>query len=66
MGPQIPARPFGESKILIAEQDSKIIGIRAFMYWNWVNCEEEVIAVRAVDTATDPMHQGKGILANLQ
>jgi len=57
--------PFGESKILIAEQDSKIIGIRAFMYWNWVNCEEEVIAVRAVDTATDPMHQGKGIFSKL-
>jgi N-acetylglutamate synthase-like GNAT family acetyltransferase len=57
--------PFGESKILIAEQDSKIIGVRAFMYWNWVNSEEEVIAVRAVDTATDPLHQGKGIFSKL-
>ena len=57
--------PFGESKILIAEQDSKIIGVRAFMYWNWMNSEEEVFAVRAVDTATDPMHQGKGIFSKL-
>jgi len=57
--------PFGESKILIAEEENKIIGIRAFMYWNWANNEEELITVRAVDTATDPNYQGKGIFSKL-
>ena len=57
--------PFGQSKILLAEEDQKIIGLRTFMHWNWVSDHGTVTAVRAVDTATDPAHQGKGIFKKL-
>lgn len=57
--------PFGESKILLAKESGKIIGIRAFMKWKWTNNEQTVDAVRAVDTATDPDFQGKGIFRTL-
>ena len=57
--------PFGASKIIIAEEEGKLIGIRAFMYWKWIAGANERTAVRAVDTATDPAHQGKGIFTRL-
>jgi N-acetylglutamate synthase-like GNAT family acetyltransferase len=57
--------PFGASKIIIAEEDGKLIGIRAFMFWKWIAGEKQRTAVRAVDTATDPAHQGKGIFTRL-
>jgi GNAT superfamily N-acetyltransferase len=57
--------PFGESKILLAKENNQIIGVRAFMYWNWVCGTENVKTVRAVDTATLPSHQGKGIFKKL-
>ena len=56
---------FGKSKILLAVEADKIIGLRAFMRWNWISGEESVKAVRAVDTATDPAFQGKGIFKKL-
>ena len=56
---------FGSSKTLIASVDQRIVGLRTFMYWNWVKGSEKIIAVRAVDTATDPAYQGKGIFRNL-
>lgn len=57
--------PFGKSKMLVAVADDKIIGLRTFMHWSWVSKQEEVSAVRAVDTATDPAYQGKGIFKKL-
>jgi GNAT superfamily N-acetyltransferase len=57
--------PFGKSKILLAKEDGKIVGLRAFMRWRWVSASETVSAVRAVDTATDPAYQGKGIFKKL-
>ncbi len=57
--------PFGASKILLAKEDGKIVGLRAFMRWSWVSGLERVEAVRAVDTATDPAYQGKGIFKKL-
>lgn len=57
--------PFGESKVLLAEQDSQILGIRAFMTWRWQMGNQVWNAYRAVDTATDPNHQGKGIFKKL-
>jgi len=57
--------PFGPSKILLAKEKSKIIGVRAFMYWKWVKKNQEVLSVRAVDTATSPDYQGKGIFKTL-
>ena len=57
--------PFGISKMILAEEDNQLIGVRTFMYWNWVRGEEVCRAVRAVDTATDPAFQGKGIFSKL-
>lgn len=57
--------PFGASRILLAREGDQIIGLRAFMYWDWASGKERVKAVRAVDTATDPAHQGKGIFRKL-
>lgn len=57
--------PFGRSKMLLAKEQGKIVGLRAFMHWKWVSTGESVSAVRAVDTATDPAFQGKGIFKKL-
>ncbi len=57
--------PFGESLVLVAEEENKIIGVRAFMRWKWQREDEVYSAFRAVDTATHPEHQGKGIFKKL-
>ncbi|TRO65106.1 GNAT family N-acetyltransferase [Christiangramia sabulilitoris] len=57
--------PFGESLILVAEEKNEIIGVRAFMRWNWQKGDKVYSAFRAVDTATHPDHQGKGIFKKL-
>lgn len=57
--------PFGPSPVLLAEEDGRIIGVRAFMTWQWSHHGQVLSAVRAVDTATDPNHQGKGIFKKL-
>ncbi len=57
--------PFGKSLVLVAEEDFKIIGVRAFMRWQWQQGEQIYSALRAVDTATHPDHQGKGIFKKL-
>jgi len=59
------SNPFGPSKILLAWEDGKIVGLRAFMRWRWQSGNESVEAVRAVDTATDPAYQGRGIFKKL-
>ena len=56
---------FGRSIVLIAEEKNKIIGVRAFMQWKWHHNNKVYSAFRAVDTATHPEHQGKGIFKKL-
>jgi GNAT superfamily N-acetyltransferase len=57
--------PFGSSPVLVAIEGKAIIGVRAFMRWNWTDTKQNFRAVRAVDTATHPDHQGKGIFKKL-
>jgi N-acetylglutamate synthase-like GNAT family acetyltransferase len=62
--------PFGKSIVLIAEeeeqeQENKIIGVRAFMRWQWCNGETMFSCFRAVDTATHPDYQGRGVFKQL-
>ena len=57
--------PFGESLVLVAQEKEEIIGVRAFMRWKWQQGEKIYSAFRAVDTATHPDHQGKGIFKKL-
>jgi GNAT superfamily N-acetyltransferase len=57
--------PFGRSLMLIAEADGRVVGLRAFMRWRFVAGDTVFRAVRAVDTATDPEYQGRGIFTRL-
>jgi GNAT superfamily N-acetyltransferase len=59
------ANPFGPSFILVAEADGRIVGLRAFMRWRFEAGDRTVTAVRAVDTATHPDYQGRGIFSRL-
>lgn len=59
------ANPFGKSIVLIAVEDEAIIGVRAFMRWEWRKEESKYACFRAVDTATHPNHQGKGVFKKL-
>jgi GNAT superfamily N-acetyltransferase len=57
--------PFGRSYLLVAEADGRIVGLRAFMRWRFVAGDITLRAVRAVDTATHPDFQGRGIFSLL-
>lgn len=57
--------PFGKSPVFLAEEDNSLIGVRAFMKWNWQLVNTVWTSYRAVDTATHPKHQGKGIFKTL-
>src|SRR5688500_17576198 len=57
--------PFGVSPVLLAIEAGTIIGVRAFMRWAWSRGETRLEAVRAVDTATHPDFQGRGIFRKL-
>jgi GNAT superfamily N-acetyltransferase len=57
--------PFGNSYVLLAEENEELIGLRAFMQWEWQWNGKSYRTIRAVDTATHPEHQGKGIFKKL-
>jgi GNAT superfamily N-acetyltransferase len=57
--------PFGASPVLLCWENGELIGVRAFMRWEWTDRTHRYRAVRAVDTATHPAHQGKGIFKKL-
>ncbi len=57
--------PFGNSYVLVAEENNTLIGLRAFMQWQWKWNDKVYKTIRAVDTATHPDHQGKGIFKKL-
>jgi GNAT superfamily N-acetyltransferase len=57
--------PFGKSPVILAIENEKIVGVRAFMCWEWKAANKIYRAVRAVDTATHPDFQGKGIFKKL-
>ncbi|CAN5322075.1 MAG: GNAT family N-acetyltransferase [Acidimicrobiia bacterium] len=60
------ANPFGRSIMLVAESGGRIVGLRAFMRWELVTRRGEPLrCVRAVDTATHPDHQRRGIFKAL-
>lgn len=57
--------PFGESLIYVATFNNKIVGMRSFMQWSWINSKQEYKALRAVDSSVDPNYRRKGIFSNL-
>jgi GNAT superfamily N-acetyltransferase len=57
---------FGASPMWIASDDDRVVGFRAFMRWEFVTPDgDRIRAARAVDTATDPEYQGRGIFTRL-
>lgn len=59
------ANPFGRSCMLVADADGEIVGLRTFMRWEFRRGDRTIRAVRAVDTATHPAHQRRGIFSQL-
>ncbi|MDW8332506.1 MAG: GNAT family N-acetyltransferase, partial [Cyclobacteriaceae bacterium] len=57
--------PFGKSPVLLAFQNDLLVGLRVFMRWRFRQGPRTLEAYRAVDTATHPAHQGKGIFRQL-
>jgi GNAT superfamily N-acetyltransferase len=57
--------PFGPSPAWVAVAGDRIVGFRTFMRWEFVLDGQIVRAVRAVDTATHPDYQGRGIFREL-
>lgn len=57
--------PFGKSLVYVAQEGDMIVGVRAFMKWQWKLGDKVYNAFRAVDTATHPDYQGKGIFKKL-
>lgn len=59
------SNPFGPSPAWLAEDDQGVVGFRAFMRWEFLKDGTPISAVRAVDTATHPRAQGKGVFRSL-
>jgi hypothetical protein len=58
--------PFGESPMWTASSNDRIVGFRTFLRWEFQGPDGRSLrAVRAVDTATDPDFQGRGIFRRL-
>ena len=58
--------PAGPSALWVAVDGDRLVGFRAFLRWSFddpVRGRQQ--AVRAVDTATHPDHQGQGIFTPL-
>ncbi|MDQ1481827.1 MAG: hypothetical protein QOI44_2688 [Actinomycetota bacterium] len=58
--------PFGPSPAWVAVEDDVVVGFRTFLRWEFEHPDGRMRrAVRAVDTATSPAHQGRGIFRRL-
>ena len=55
------SNPFGPSYVRVAcDESGQVVGMRAFMRWEFMMRDRLVKAVRAVDTATHPGHRRMG------
>jgi GNAT superfamily N-acetyltransferase len=60
--------PFGRSPAWVAVDlaaGDRVVGFRTFLRWQFERGDATVFAVRAVDTATHPDYQGRGIFSLL-
>ena len=58
--------PSGASPAWVAVEDGAVVGFRTFLLWRFEHPDGRTRrAVRAVDTATSPAHQGRGIFRRL-
>jgi GNAT superfamily N-acetyltransferase len=56
---------FGPSPAWVAVDGARVAGLRVFLRWEFESPDGVVRAVRAVDTATHPDYQGRGIFTRL-
>jgi GNAT superfamily N-acetyltransferase len=59
------ANPFGHSPAWVATDGERIVGLRVWLRWRFTEAGRTWDAVRAVDTATHPEYQGRGIFRRL-
>jgi GNAT superfamily N-acetyltransferase len=59
------ANPFGPSPMWLAHSEGRLVGVRLFLRWGLCAGSGTYTALRAVDTATHPDFQGKGIFKRL-
>jgi hypothetical protein len=59
------ANPFGPSLLLAAREEQQLAGLRAFLRWEWQADGKIHKTIRAVDTATHPVFQLRGIFSSL-
>lgn len=57
--------PFGLSLKVVAVDGRRVVGFRGLMRWQWQQGDRIIEAARAVDTATHPDYQGRGIFTRL-
>lgn len=57
--------PFGPSPIWVATDGGTLAGVRVMMRWEFRLGSRSYRAVRAVDTATHPDYQGRGVFTRL-
>lgn len=57
--------PFGPSLVLGAFEAGELVGVRAFLRWQLSHASGLLHCARAVDTATHPRFQGRGIFRAL-
>jgi hypothetical protein len=57
--------PWGPSPGWIAFDEKGLVGVRVFMRWAFRIGDQHITAVRAVDTATHPRAQGRGLFRAL-
>ncbi|MDQ1499141.1 MAG: hypothetical protein QOI86_2481 [Actinomycetota bacterium] len=57
--------PFGPSPAWVATEAGQVVGFRTLLRWEFARGGERLRVVRAVDTASDPDHQGRGIFRRL-
>jgi GNAT superfamily N-acetyltransferase len=57
--------PFGPSPMWVAVDGGAIVGVRTMLRWQLTDGHRRLRVVRAVDTATLPSHQGRGIFTLL-
>lgn len=56
---------FGASPAWVADDDGRLAGVRVLMRWEFDSPAGRRRAVRAVDTATHPEYQGRGLFTRL-
>jgi len=56
---------FGPSPAWVATDGDRVVAVRLFMRWQFQRGSDVMRAVRAVDTATDPDYQGRGLFTAL-